>query len=128
MSTELQDKIAKLPKWAQGHITQIERQRDAAIDTLNRSIDNQTETDIWFFEHLCTGEGGTRGPIRKKFYVPNHCIEIDFEGVRCTVLLREGSGIDITYNSSERHMAEVALVPRSYQQIYLISKQHMRNC
>lgn len=123
----MKDKIAKLPKWAQQHIIQIERQRDAAIDTLNRSIDNQTETDIWFCEHPSTGEDGARGPIQKKFYVPSHWIEIDFEGVKCTVLLREGSGIDITYSSSDRHMAEVALVPRSYQQIYLVSKQHMRN-
>lgn len=36
------DLIAKLPKWAQEHIADLQRQRDAAIEALENIVDTQT--------------------------------------------------------------------------------------
>jgi len=122
----MQEKIKKLPKWAQELIQDIGRERDSAIDALNQFTDSQTESCIWHEKWPCTGEGGKRGPVPKRRYIQDYKMDFEFEGVHLTVLLREDSGIDLSYSSVDRHHGDVALVPRSFQQVYLVSKKHMR--
>lgn len=57
-----QDKIAKLPRWAQEHIEKIGRERDQAINALNRFLDGQTPSGFYVDDCVCTGE--EQGPSR----------------------------------------------------------------
>lgn len=41
-------RIEKLPVWARDYIRTLERERDAAQDSLNRFNDEQTKTDIFY--------------------------------------------------------------------------------
>lgn len=59
--------ITKLPKWAQEHISSLEFKRNEAIKTLNRFLDEQTESQFFIAEHPCTGE--STGPVFKKLFI-----------------------------------------------------------
>lgn len=57
MSIEFQYEISKLPKWAQAHIANLQRQRDTAVDALKQYLDNQSPSRIFFEDMLCTKPG-----------------------------------------------------------------------
>ena len=65
-------RIEKLPKWAQGHIQKLQRERDTAVQALREWNDHQTETDIWVDELSCVGE--FKGPSCMTRYVEGHKI------------------------------------------------------
>src|SRR5262249_53047522 len=83
MNTPSPEQLAKLPKWAQDHITKLERQREEAIRTLNQALDTQTESSFSVVATPCTGE--TTGPSFKRAYVQAHSIEVRWRGVELTV-------------------------------------------
>lgn len=66
--------LTKLPKWAQDHIADLQRQRDLAVDTLHTHLDGQTESPLYYEQALCTGKGA---PDFTKRYI-NGTREITF--------------------------------------------------
>ena len=121
----MEEKIKKLPKWVQERMRDLLRERDAAINALNEFTDNQTGSCIW--HELWPSTGENKGPTTKRQYIQDYKMDFEFEGVHLTVLLREGEGIDLSYRSVKRHIADVALVPRSHQQIFLVSANNLRS-
>jgi hypothetical protein len=82
------EQIAKLPKWAIDHIQSLEIYRNEAVRSLNRFLDNQTESNVWVSEHPCTGE--QQGPRFIKHFIqadrihfclgPHREIEVGLDG------------------------------------------------
>lgn len=70
------DLIAKLPKWAQAHIAEIQGQRDTAVDALKRYVDNQTPSRIFVTDLVCTKKGG---PDFNKIYIQAPREEVTFD-------------------------------------------------
>lgn len=131
MSTNnLEEKIAKLPVWAQEHIKDLNHQRDAAIRALNKFTDEQTESPFSFQEHPCTGEGGVRGPVYKQKFVQAHSIDVDWQGVHLTVGAHDygnsDSGIKLQWTGARRSIEEVAMIPDAFQSVRLVLPKNLR--
>lgn len=123
--------IEKLPKWAQILINDLERERDAAVEALNRSIDGQSKTPIYYDDMLCIGEQA--GPSPKRFYVQSNRITIEHAGIECGIYLApEGDGqrlfgIEIQFSNLNHRLGVCpALVPRSANTIQILTKENMR--
>ena len=114
--------IVKLPKWAQDHIKELERERDTAIRALNEYVDGQTESPIFYDELVSTGE--ERGPSLKRVYIQSHDIEVIHNGVHLSLLLRDN--IELRCEDVKRAMNFVAFVPTSLNAMSLVSKENMR--
>ena len=127
MNTELP--IHKLPKWAQDHIHTLQHQRDTAVKALKDWTDTQTEQPISVSEMEGLENGG---PTIMKRYVEGTDIDINWMGVRLSVMLRkEGNMHENAINlqwegecgGSSHH---VAMIPTSFQSVSLIAKENMR--
>ncbi len=114
--------IEKLPKWAQEHIKDLNRQRDVAIRALNEYCDKQTESKFYIDESEFTGE--SVGPTSKRRYIQTRKIYIEHASVLLTVIIREGE-IDIGWSNINHH-GDVAFMPSSYMQARLVAKENMR--
>lgn len=75
MSLEFQYEISKLPKWAQAHIAELQRQRDTAVDALKQFLDNQSPSRIFFEDMLCIKKGS---PEYVKVYIHPSRDEVTF--------------------------------------------------
>ena len=120
---DIEEKIKKLPKWIQDHITNLQRQRDTAVNALNEYCDEQTPSPFYTDDMLCTGE--QRGPSIKKRYIQAHSIQIKNAGVRLRITL-QNDHIYLQWGGSEQDLNEVAFVPTSFQAVRLIAKENMR--
>jgi hypothetical protein len=120
--------LSKLPKWAQEHIHNLERQRDVAIRALNESLDNQTKSPFSYEKYECTGEES--GPTTKTFFIQAYSIQVNWLGVELTVGAHDygntGRGIKLQWGMENRFGEDVAFIPSSYQSARLVSKEHMR--
>lgn len=118
--------LTKLPQWAQEHIRALERQRDDVILVLNRTIDQQSPSGIFYDESPCTGENP--GPTFKRVYV--HASQLNFEhaGVGLRVYLpHHGKHVELQWYAGEWGVVdEVAFVPQGFQCARLVARQHMR--
>lgn len=117
---------AKLPKWAQEHIRDLERERETAIGALNEHLDNQTPTP--FYVDTMESIGESAGPTQMRFYFPaDHKMEATHKGVTLSISLRE-DGINLQWSEGDNNwsMGEVAFIPGSFQQARLVAKEHMR--
>lgn len=120
------EQIAKLPKWAQEYIKDINRERDTAVKELNDYCDSQTPSPVYIDELVSTGE--QQGPSSKTRYIQTPRVQFDWQGVSLTVLLRDDH-IDLQWNGLDRGRygtSECAFIPRSYQSANLVSKANMR--
>lgn len=121
------EQIEKLPRWAQEHIANIERERFVAVRSLNEAMDAQTVSPFYIDDWVCTGE--QTGPVTKRRYIQGHKIQCLFDGILMEILLSEGAGRDrgihISWNDEKRLTGKVALVPTSYQKIVLINKANL---
>jgi hypothetical protein len=116
---------SKLPKWAQEHIANLKRERNTAISKLNEVLDKQKESPFYFDEFVCTGE--SQGVTPKRVYVQTYKMGVLAHGIRLEVMLRPGDDwIDLSWEDVGRGMADVALVPVSFNKVKLISKEKMR--
>ena len=118
------EEIQKLPKWAQGKINNLVRERDEAVSELARFLDSQTPSKIYSDEMLTAGlnnDGKELSFARR--YMQGHQLPIEHDGVKLDILLREGC-IDLSW-SGKHHSQDVAMIPRSYQQVYLVAKENM---
>lgn len=122
MSEETEPDISKLPKWAQEHIRDLKRERDEAVKALNKFEDNQTPSPIYTWDMISTGE--SVGPTTKVRYIQSNHVEIEWQGVGLTVLLRDDR-IDLSWRSLDRRMSVVPFVPTSFQSADLFQPQNL---
>ena len=121
----MQERIAKLPKWAQECIRDLRRQRDAVVNQLNEFIDNQTESPFYIEEMISTGE--RRGPSVKRHYIQAYTVHLKHAGVLLTVRRSlDDSAINLSWSDDKGHLDHVAFIPVSFQQAVLISFTNMR--
>ena len=118
-----EEKIKKLPKWAQAYIAKLNRERETAIRSLNKFLDKQTESPFYFDELLSTGE--QQGPTFKRKYVQTCRMSVKYAGVILNILLRRDS-IQIMWGGGEYELEQIALIPDSYQSARLVAKENMR--
>lgn len=117
------EKLAKLPKWAQEHIADLARRTANAERALNEYKDSQTPCEFYTEDMLCVG-GGTEYVKR---YIQAHKVCVERDGVKLTILLRQDEkGLDLQWQSTERLMNEIAMVPVSFNKVKLVSKECMR--
>ena len=122
-NTPTPEKIAKLPKWAQEHITDLERRQKAAETHFREHIDSQTPSDIFYDEYVGVGEHSDNFTR----YVQTNRITIKHDGVRLDILLRpEDKGIELQWDDENRRCREIAMVPTSFQKVKLIRKEDIR--
>ena len=69
------DLLAKLPKWAQAHIADLQRQRDAAVEALENIVDHQTPSRIFVEDIVCVRKGA---PSFYKTYIQAPRDEVNF--------------------------------------------------
>lgn len=114
--------IAKLPKWAQRYIEGLIREREQAVTALNKFEDDQQESKFYFDEWVCDGEAQTKGhggPTTRRKYVQTRQIEVDHNGIHLNVLCRD-EAIDISWSRFKRGGADIPMLPRSSNQIWLV--------
>ena len=127
------EQIAKLPKWAQEHIENLQRQGAAATKALNRYLDNQTPSPIYIADHVSDQPSG--GPRFTRNYIQHaHNIAIDWCGVSLGICLRNRTGdkgigsIDLTWGNTDgtpREDLGVAFQPFSFCQARLVTKNQL---
>jgi methyl coenzyme M reductase subunit D len=88
MNQPTPEQLAKLPKWAQEHITDLSRQRDAALNVLNEFQDSQTVSRFYYEDHVCTGEQA--GPSSKRRYIQTDRVIVDYKGEEFELTLARG--------------------------------------
>ena len=114
--------ISKLPKWAQKHISNIEREREVAVIELNKYVDSQTKSKIYIDDFVCLGE--EKGPTLKTRYINGtHRVTFDHAGIELNVSIAHEGCINLTFNSL-RH-GTVGIVPRVTNAIELRTKDNM---
>lgn len=117
--------IKKLPKWAQEHITTLERERDIAIRALNDYCDSQTPSVIYVDEYKSTGE--ERGPSSKRRYFNGQRVTVEFADIKLDIYAGSyGNFISLQWQTSNRSNDDVALIPESFCRARLVSKNNMR--
>lgn len=123
--------IEKLPKWAQEHIKNLQRERDVAVRELNEWVDSQTISPIFIEEHTCIGE--QCGPSLKRRYIQGYKVEFEWSGIHLTTLLADPSdgqrngGICLSWREAGRSVTtRIALIPTGFQQVELVTKEKMR--
>jgi len=114
--------LAKLPVWAQKHISELTRERKVAVQALNKYCDDQTPGPISIQEMECTGE--EQGPSFKTRYIQARRATFKWLGIELDVLLREDN-INLSWVGLNLS-THVAMVPISFQNIHLIPKEKMR--
>ena len=118
------EQIAKLPKWAQERIADLERRTRVAEAAVKNYLDSQTPSEFYVEEYVSTGEGSDK---HVKRFVQTYKMAVEHDGVKLTILLRQDEkGIDLQWNSTNRLMNEVALVPLSFNKVKIVAKEFMR--
>lgn len=107
--------VAKLPKWAQERMRQLEFQRNAAIRALQEFENKQTESRVWVADHACIGE--TPGPSLIKNYLQTRNVTFKVGEDEISCYLREDNILDI--NS---HYDSISIRPQAANSIHIIGK------
>ena len=118
------DKIAKLPKWAQDHIQELQRQRDIAVRALNEYCDSQTPSEMYVEENECTGE--QEGPSVKVRYIQGQRMNFLAHGVLLSVYTGRENYIELSWSAPGWRQEDIAFIPSSNHQARLVSKENMR--
>lgn len=120
------EQIAKLPKWAQDHIKDVERERFVAVRALNEFCDTQTKSQFYTEESVCSGE--RQGPSTKRKYIQAIAIIAAWRGVELRVDANDygqsGPGIRLSWNATDG--GDVALIPYSHNSMRLVQTEDMR--
>jgi len=118
------EQIAKLPKWAQERLADVERRTRVAEEKLKEYLDAQTPSEFYVEEYVSTGEGSDKYAQR---YIQTYKMAVETGGVKLTILLRQDEkGIELQWNSTSRLMQEVAMVPLSFNKVKIVAKDEMR--
>ena len=124
--------IDKLPKWAQEHISSLERERDEAVKTLARFEDSQTESQI-YYEQM-PSDGRQSGPSFSRRYIngATHGVTFNAHGVQLDVRIhdegpRNQPSIGLSWSADERYLSRnVAVIPTGYQQLSIVAQANMQ--
>lgn len=127
MSNPTPEQIAKLPKWAQEHITSLTRERDSAVAVKNKMVDDQTPSPIY------VNDWTSQPSVKRYVQCKHNSLVIEHAGVKAEILLaREDDsqrlfGIDICYSSNIRALSfqPVAVMPRGMGNIQLVHKDNL---
>lgn len=122
------NKIAKLPKWAQDYIKNVERQRDCAVRAYEEMKDTQTPSAIYAEEMDSVTAIG--GPVKRKTYLQSHAVNVKAHGIKLRVSTMYGDSHDesiiLSWSKADNYSGDIALIPLSYQHAKLITKEKMR--
>lgn len=113
-------RIAKLPKWAQDYIKDLEGQRSVAVRALNDFTDHSSPSPIFIEDDPRTGE--EPGPSFKRVYLQTHRVFFEYAGIELCVTPWDN---EIRLDWNGHNMRAVAFVPYSYQSARLVSKENM---
>jgi hypothetical protein len=119
-----QEKIEKLPKWAQDYIQQIEGGRLASVRALNEYCDSQTESPYYVDEYECTGE--QQGPSFKRRYIQTRKMEVSHGDVVLRIYLRDEDAIELQWDNKTGSMEEIAMIPHGFHKVALKAAGNMR--
>ena len=122
-STPTPEQLAKLPVWARTHIEDLAREREVALNALNKYVDEQTDSPFYVESLECTGEKA--GPSLKRRYIQTARMTVKFKGVELNIMLRDRDGIELQWGDAS-HTGHVAFVPSSFQSALLIPHDMMR--
>lgn len=129
MNQPTKEQIEKLPKWAQEHVADLQRQRNAAVRALDEYKDAQTLSPFFTEDFESTGE--SKGPQLRRRYIQAHSIEVEWAGVHLRVDANDygssGTGIRLQWWCGKKHYGgDAALIPTSFQAARIVSKEDMR--
>lgn len=113
---KMDEKINKLPKWAQEYIEKLERERNIAIQELDEYLNSQKESPFYVREFEL-GRFFNR-------YIQTHRMDVQHGDVHLSILLRENH-IDLSWSNDESGSNEVAFIPTSFQAAKLVSKKNL---
>jgi len=118
------EQIAKLPKWAQERMADLERRARVAETALREYFDAQTPSEFYVEEYVGVGEGSDK---RAQRYIQTYRMAVERDGVKLTILLHQDvKGIELQWNSTNRLMNDVAMVPLSFNKVKILAKEFMR--
>ena len=133
MSQDFQEKIQKLPKWAQEYIKDLERSVKSVKDDLEKFADDQTESNFYIQElEQLTDQDGKTENVWVRRYIQGHRMNVDFGGVRLSILLRaDGSGgvedsIELSWSAHDRIAAPANFQPMAFQQARIFLGQYTK--
>lgn len=110
------ERIAKLPKWAQEHLRDLTRERDNAEKKLAAYIDDQTESRIYF-----TDRDGNKVYLNEeaseRLTIVSQCGRVH---LRVTNYHDDRIELSWTGGRDEYGMGDIAFIPTSYQQARLV--------
>lgn len=113
----LAEKIAKqLPMWAQQHIEMLQRQRDAAVRTLEQFTEEQKPQHFYVEDIVCIKQGA---PTTMRRYIHGHFIRYEHRGLEFSISEYD-DGVSIQYGQGRSGLHNVLMQPTSFQQIKLI--------
>lgn len=122
------EQIAKLPKWAQEHIADIERHRFVSVRALNEYQNSQTESPFRYWDFICTGEGNKNNSEIKTRFIQTNKMEVHYAGIELTILVRPNHPeINLQWSRSEgSKITDTAFIPTSFGSAKLKTKENMR--
>lgn len=117
-------KIERLPKWAQEYILDIEREREAARKKLNKYLDKQTPSCFYTEDLVSTGE--QHGPSRKIRYLPDvHTMYVEHADVKLEVSIYGVDGIRIQWSDAQENTNDkVAMIPKFHNYVEIKHRAH----
>lgn len=129
MNAEEQARLAKLPKWAQDHISNLQTTLSNNLGTLKR-IQNEKQVGPFIFPDSFFQEQGGPKPIHRRVNAPIAYVE--HGGLRLTIILREEDGangkpsVEIQFSSATSN-APAVIVPSASNSISIQSLVHFRS-
>lgn len=125
MSKQLTDtQRAKLPKYAQEYIRNIERERACALECLRRTLDDQTPSKVKTTSFESIGEQPGPSLLTRYFQVEGGSVEITHKGVTLTVsgFYNESNDMQLSWRTEGGLSGlAIAFVPTAYQQARLVN-------
>lgn len=107
---------AKLPKWAQEYIHDIELQRNGSISRLQEYLDEQTPQPISQLKTVPAKDGGTDFVRR---YIAGHNISVVWQGVDMDITLTPEDGIRVSFASEKRALSGgAAIIPQAGNSVF----------
>lgn len=118
----LGEKIAKLlPRWAQLHIEDLQRQRDEAVRTLENFTQEQKPQHFYMESTVCIKQGS---PTTLRRYIHGHWLRYEHRGLDFTIIEYEDH-VSFQYGQV-RGLRDILMQPSSYQQFKLIYPEQVK--
>ena len=123
MTTMSKQDMDRLPKWAAAIVRDLQRERDTAVQCLRSWQDGQTESAISIQELVSSGE--EQGLTFYTRYVQGHRVRMETAGVYAE-LYQCKDRIELRFGAEGNISVDVAMVPRSFGAVDIVTKENMR--